>query len=85
MGGGGKGWAWEPRLGVWGKAPSRGRQGCLEAEPPALVELYNFSINITQFYAYFGQNSYSKAITHQFKAFKMSLNVLYRINEVQVL
>jgi len=33
--------------------------------------------------AYFGQNSYFKAIIHQFKVFKISLNVLNRINEVQ--
>jgi len=45
----------------------------------------NFSIMITQFYAYFGQNSCFKAIIHQLKAFKISLNVLNRINEVQVL
>jgi len=35
----------------------------------------NFSIKITHFYAYFSQNSYFKAITHQLKA----------LNEVQVL
>jgi len=32
----------------------------------------NFSIKKT-FYSYFGQNSYFKAITHQIKAFKISL------------
>jgi len=37
------------------------------------------------FYAYFGQNSYSEAITHQLKAIKIRLNVLNRINDVQVL
>jgi len=31
------------------------------------------------FYAYFGQNTYFKAITHQLKALKISLNVLNRI------
>jgi len=34
---------------------------------------------------YFGQNSYFKATAHQLEAFKISLNVLHRINEVQVL
>jgi len=45
----------------------------------------NFSIKITHFYVYFGQNNYFKAITYQLKGFKISLNVLSRINEVQVL
>jgi len=31
-----------------------------------------FSIKITHFNAYFGQNSYFKAITRQLKAFKIS-------------
>jgi len=60
-----------------GKAPSRRRQGSLA--------LGNFSIKITHFYAYFGQNNYFNAKTHQLKAFKSSLIVLNRINEVQVL
>jgi len=38
----------------------------------------------THFYAYFGQNSYFKAITHQLKALKISLDVLNRVNDVQV-
>jgi len=46
--------------------------------------LQNFNKN-NAFYAYFDQNSYFKAIIHQFKAFKSSLNVLNRINEVKVL
>jgi len=46
----------------------------------ALGDLYNFSIKITHIYAYFSQNSYFKATTHQLKAFKISLNVLNRIN-----
>jgi len=37
------------------------------------------------FYAYFGQISYFKAITHQLKALKISLNLLNTINEGQVL
>jgi len=52
---------------------------------PALGDFCNFSIKITHFYADFGQNSYFKAVTYQLKAFKISLNVLNRINEVQVL
>jgi len=57
------------RLGI--KLPAAGskRSG---AKPPALG---NFSIKITYFYAYFCQNSYFKAISHQLKAFKISLNV----------
>jgi len=35
-----------------------------------LSDFYNFSIKITHFYAYFGQNNYLKAITHQLKAFE---------------
>jgi len=54
------------------KAPSRRRQGGLGAETPSLGDFYNFSIKITNFYAYFGQNSYFKAIMHQLKAFKIS-------------
>jgi len=55
------------------------------AEPPGLGDFCNFSVKMTYFYAYFGQNSYFKAIIHQLKAFKISLNALDRINEVQVL
>jgi len=44
-----------------------------------------FSIKITHFNAYFGHNSYFKAIIHQIKGFKISQNVLNRINEVQIL
>jgi len=51
----------------------------------AIGDFCNFSIKIAHFYAYFGRNSYFKAITHQLKAFKISLNILNRINEVQVL
>jgi len=52
--------------------------GCLEAElrPQALGDFCKFSIKITLLYAYFSQNSYVKAIIRQFKAFKISLNVL---------
>jgi len=39
--------------------------------------------NITHIYSYFGRNSSFKAITHQLKAFKISLNVPNWINEVQ--
>jgi len=68
-----------------GKAPSRRRQRGLGVESPALGEFCNFSIKLTHFYAYIGQNSYFKAITQQIKTFKISLNVPNRINEVQVL
>jgi len=66
--------------GSGGRAPSRQRPMGV-----ALGDFCNSSIKITLFYVYFVQNSYFKAITHQFKAFKISLNVLNRINEVQVL
>jgi len=59
--------------------------GGLGAKPPALADFCNFSIKITLFYAYFSQNSYFKIINYQFKAFKISLNVLNRINKEQVL
>jgi len=51
----------------------------------ALDDFCNFSMKIAHFYAYFGQNSYFKAITHQLQVFKISINVLNRINEVQIL
>jgi len=45
----------------------------------------NFSIKITHFYAYFGQNKANfKAIT-QLKVFKISVSILNRMNEVQFL
>jgi len=53
-----------------GKALSRRKQGGSGAKLPALDDVCNFSIKITHFYAYFGQYSYFKAITHQFKAFE---------------
>jgi len=49
-------------------------------------QILQFFIKIMHFYAYLGQNSYFKAsIKHQLKVLKISLNVLNRINEVQVL
>jgi len=48
--------------------------GGLGANLSALGDFCHFLIKITLFYAYFSQNSYFKAITHQFKAFKISLN-----------
>jgi len=48
-------------------------------------DFFNFSIKITHFYAYFGQNSYFKVITFLLKAFKSCLNVINRTNKVQVL
>jgi len=50
-------------------------------EPSALGNFATFLIKITHFYANFGQNSYFEAITHQLKAFKISLYVLNRIND----
>jgi len=57
--------------------------GGLEASPPeargcgnGAPALGHFLIKIMYFYAYFGQNRYFKAITHQFKAFKINLKVL---------
>jgi len=41
-----------------------------EARGSALGDFGNFSIKIAHFDAYFGQNSYFKAITHQLKAFE---------------
>jgi len=35
------------------------------------------------FYAYFGQYSYFKSITHQLKALKINLNERHRINELK--
>jgi len=40
--------------------------------PSVLGNFCKFSLKITHFYAYFGQNSYFKAKTHQLKAFKIS-------------
>jgi len=60
--------------GVWEQGPSAGR----------FLQFFNIN-SITYFYAHFGQNRYFKAITYQLKAFKISLNVLNSINEVQVL
>jgi len=51
----------------------------------ALVDFCNFSTKITHFYAYFGQNIYFKAITHQLKAFEKQFKVLNGINEVEFL
>jgi len=42
--------------------------GGLKADLPALGDFCNFSINITHFYAYLGQNNYFKVITHQLKS-----------------
>jgi len=47
-----------------------------------LESFCNFSTKITHFYAYFGQNSYFKAMIPQLKAFEKQYN---GINELQVL
>jgi len=54
-------------MGVWGQSPQSP-----EAKHPVLGDFYNFIIKITHFYAYYGQNSYFKAILHQLKAFKLA-------------
>jgi len=78
---------------------SEGKARGLGANPPAAGDrrvlggrssqrwgdFCNFLIKITHFYAYFSQNRYFKVITHQLKAFKISLNILNGINEIQVL
>jgi len=62
-----------PAAGNWGsrgKASSRRRQEDLGEKPSTLGDFCNFSIKITQFYAYFDQIRYFKAITYQLKAFE---------------
>jgi len=70
---------------VMGAKPHPPKAGCSGALPPSLGDFCNYSIKITHFYTYFGQNSYFKAITRQLKGLKISLNALNRINEVQLL
>jgi len=60
-------------LGVWERSEGKG------------VWFLQFFNKIIHFYAYFGQNRCFKSITHHLKAFKINLNVLNRINKVQVL
>jgi len=59
--------------GVWreskGGSLAAGGKEVWGAKSPALGDFCNFLIKTTHFYAYFGQNSYFKAITHQLKAF----------------
>jgi len=43
-------------------------------ETKAPVGCCNFSTKIMHFYAYFGQNSYHRATTHQLKAFEKQSN-----------
>jgi len=59
--------------GLGAKLPAAGGKGAeggvLAADPPVLGDFCNFSIKITNFYAYVvyahcGQNSYFKAISH---------------------
>jgi len=63
--------------------------GGLGATPPSVGgkgvwggRFLQFFDKITHFSVYFGQNSYFKAVTDQLKTFKISLNVLIRINKV---
>jgi len=55
----------------------------LGAVPPALGGFCNFSIKI--FMHSSAKINCFEAITHKLKAFKISLNVLNRTNEIQVL
>jgi len=63
---------------VWGGGMRSGGRGGVGAELPALGD---FCI----FYAYLAKIVISKNNNTSIKAFKISLNVLNRINEVQVL
>jgi len=65
MGGGAGGWralALSRRrpLRVWGRSTQSPKARGLEEKPSALGDFCNFSIKTTQFYVYFGQNSYMK-------------------------
>jgi len=86
--------------GVWGRNPQLPKAieglgvSLLKARDSgngalALGDFCNFVIKITYFYAYFGQNRYFKAITHQIKAFKImpryahaGLTTRYRTNSL---
>jgi len=61
-------------IGIWRRsrdsAPQPPDARGLGAEHPELGDFCNFSIKITHFYAYFCQDSYFKAITHQLKRLK---------------
>jgi len=61
------------------------RPGGLEAETPVAGRFLLFFNKNNAFLCIFRPNSYFKAITHQLKWFKISPNVLNRINKVQVL
>jgi len=51
---------------------SKARRMCEKSPRRWKILFCNFSIKITHFYAYFGQNNYFKAITYQLKAFETS-------------
>jgi len=76
---------WVVDGGLGADFPAAGDHSESGAKSPALGDFCNFPIKITLFYAYFGQITYFKVVSHQFKSFKISLNVLNRINEEQVL
>jgi len=73
---------WRPSGGLGANPPAAGGWGF---RSKTLGNFCNFSIKKTHFYAYFGKNSYFYSITQPLKTFKISLNVLNWINEVQVL
>jgi len=58
---------WGVGGGLGGEAPAARSWDLGANSPPVLGEFCNFSRKTTLFYAYFRQNSYFKAITHQFK------------------
>jgi len=60
-------WTLQGIRGLGGKPPAAGGLG---SKSPTLDDFCNFSIKITHFYAYFDQNSYFKATTHQLKVFE---------------
>jgi len=84
-------------LGVWGRSSQppeavclRQRHQPLEAKEfggraPSAGRFWQLFNKNKAFCAYFGQNNYLKAITHQLKAFEKQSNVLNRINEEQFL
>jgi len=75
-------WGLYRPLGVLGKALEARGTG---SGAPSDGRFLQFKKKMAHFYTYFGLNSYFKAMFHQAKGFKISLNVLNRINEVQVL
>jgi len=72
------------RISQWGRSVLEDMHPATRSKED-LCDFSNFLIKIKHFYEFFAQNSYFKAITHQLQAFKISLNVINRINELQIL